>query len=111
MSQTLYVGSHTGDSQVVRVHATPQGRLDRETLPISSGINTVTPTSLSEVEEHNSSDVDDDIEMRNADNREGKGGKIVALKGTFIEVLDRHRNVAPIVDAVLADTDQSGQAG
>ena len=40
--------------------------------------------------------------------REGEG-RVLALNGTFIEVLDTWQNVGPILDAVLIDTDGSGQ--
>lgn len=40
--------------------------------------------------------------------REG-GGRVLASSGTHIEVLDTWQNVGPILDAVLADTDGSGQ--
>ena len=42
-----------------------------------------------------------------ADN-EGEG-RVLALNGSFIEALDTWQNVGPILDAVLADTDGSGQ--
>jgi hypothetical protein len=93
----------------VKLHATPQNRLDRETLPLPNNISAISPASLS----HETSNLlthGEDIEMEGAaDVRPGKGGKIIALKGTYIEVLDRFRNLAPILDAVLADTDESGQ--
>ncbi|KAI0084181.1 CPSF A subunit region-domain-containing protein [Irpex rosettiformis] len=109
-SQVLYVGSHTGDAQILRIHATAQSDIDRDTLPIPSGITTVHPTSLSADPRSSPSLDDDDIEMESVDDKKaGKAGKIVALKGTHIEVLDRFRNLAPILDAVLADTDESGQ--
>jgi DNA damage-binding protein 1 len=41
-------------------------------------------------------------------NRES-GGRVLASNGTLIEVLDTWQNVGPILDAVLADTDGSGQ--
>jgi len=40
--------------------------------------------------------------------REGEG-RVLGLNGTFIEVLDIWQNIGPILDAVLADTDGSGQ--
>lgn len=53
---------------------------------------------------------DEDADMEGIeDKRPGKGGKVVALKGAHLEVLDRYRNIAPILDAVMADTDNSGQ--
>lgn len=38
-----------------------------------------------------------------------KEGKIVRTKGTFLEVLQTYDNIAPILDAALADIDGSGQ--
>jgi DNA damage-binding protein 1 len=40
--------------------------------------------------------------------REG-GGRVLASNGTYTEILDTWQNVGPIMDAVLADTDGSGQ--
>ena len=37
------------------------------------------------------------------------GGRVIASNGTYIEVLDTWQNVGPILDAVMADTDGSGQ--
>ena len=37
------------------------------------------------------------------------GGRVIASNGTHIEVIDTWQNVGPILDAVLADTDGSGQ--
>ena len=47
--------------------------------------------------------------MRSVDMREARGGKIIKTKGSYIEVLSRFKNIAPILDAVLADPDESGQ--
>lgn len=73
--------------------------------------SSVPSVPLSALEGHNSTPGDDeDVDMDGVeDRRPGKGGKVVRLKGTYIEVLDRFRNIAPILDAVMADTDQSGQ--
>ncbi len=38
-------------------------------------------------------------------------GRVIQTKGTYLEVLQTHDNVAPIMDAVLADVDGSGQVG
>ena len=61
---------------------------------------------------HSDSDtyVQEDVDMDDdtLDKREAKG-KIVRTKGSYVEVLESFSNIAPIVDAVLADTDNSGQ--
>ncbi len=41
--------------------------------------------------------------------REIRNGRIINGKGSYVEVLDSYRNLAPILDAVSADTDDSGQ--
>lgn len=81
--------------------------LDSETLLIPGGIHTIRPADLGAPRAESP---DDDYDMRDAsDTREGRGGKVVKCKGKFIEVLASYRNIAPIVDAVLADPDESGQ--
>jgi DNA damage-binding protein 1 len=37
------------------------------------------------------------------------GGLIVLGKGSYLSVLEVFKNIAPIVDAALVDTDSSGQ--
>lgn len=106
------MGSHTGDSQVLRIHATAQSDLDQDTLRIPSNIPIISSISLQEDPRSSSAFEDEDVGMDGAeDRRPGKSGKIIALKGTYIEILDRLRNLAPIHDAVMADTDGSGQVG
>ena len=99
-SQVLYVGSHLGDSQIVQIHSTAYSAVGEDTIPIPTGIQTVTARELA----------DEDIEMDDSDSdkREGRG-KIVRTKGHYLESLESYPNIAPIVDAVLADTDGSGQ--
>lgn len=99
-SQVLFIGSHLGDSQVVRIHTSPISNISTPTLPIPADISTVQLSSFST-------------------SNKGKGrawvtereweGRVLALNGTFIEVLDTWQNVGPILDAVLTDTDGSGQ--
>ena len=43
------------------------------------------------------------------DDNLGKEGRIINTKGTYLEVTQRYNNIAPIMDAVLADIDGSGQ--
>ncbi|KAF7790799.1 hypothetical protein EIP86_001756 [Pleurotus ostreatoroseus] len=97
-NQVLYVGSHMGNPQILQIHATAQAALDTDTLPIPSDISTVSSKELT--------DASGDVEMEDAaaDKRSYKG-KIVKTRGSFVEVLDSYPNIAPIVDAVLADAD------
>ena len=36
-------------------------------------------------------------------------GRVVEAMGSFITVLDNYKNIAPIMDAILVDTDSSGE--
>ncbi|OSX59780.1 hypothetical protein POSPLADRAFT_1048255 [Postia placenta MAD-698-R-SB12] len=103
-SQVVYVGSHFGDSQLLRIHPTPIANVDSETLHIPLGISRVLPSALSPSNKGKQR-ADFDIDSGG----EGKGGKVVEVKGTYIEVLDEYQNIAPIMDAALADLDGSGQ--
>jgi hypothetical protein len=57
-------------------------------------------------------EVDDDDDNPNGGGarkeKEGRG-VIVLGKGSYLSVFDTFRNVAPIMDAILVDTDGSGQ--
>ncbi|EKM59045.1 uncharacterized protein PHACADRAFT_181065 [Phanerochaete carnosa HHB-10118-sp] len=106
-SQVLYVGSVLGNSQLLRISPSPVGDIDSDTLPIPGGIHTIKPAELSTLRAESP---DEDYDMRDAfDTPEGRGGKIVNCKGRFIEELTQYANIAPIVDAVMADPDESGQ--
>ncbi|KAH9942902.1 CPSF A subunit region-domain-containing protein [Amylocystis lapponica] len=103
-SQVLYLGSHMGESQLLRIHPAPFADLDADTLPIPSGITTVAPSSLMA---SNKGKERGDVEM--CEGRGLKDGKILSGKGTYVEVLESYQNIAPIMDAALADLDGSGQ--
>ncbi|KAL4251847.1 DNA damage-binding protein 1 [Abortiporus biennis] len=96
-SQVVHVGSHYGDSQLIRIHPEAFSNIDADTLPIPTGIHTIEPNSL-----QNWNDEDDE------DKREGDKGVIVKTIGNHIEVLEVFNNIAPIVDAITADMDGSG---
>ncbi|KZT11975.1 uncharacterized protein LAESUDRAFT_746751 [Laetiporus sulphureus 93-53] len=102
-SQVVYVGSHFGESQIIRVHPSPVSELNSVTLPIPAGIVTVSPSSL--MSGKGKERADDDV----SSGKEDKEGKIVSGKGSYVEVLSNHENIAPVMDAVLADIDGSGQ--
>jgi len=36
-------------------------------------------------------------------------GRVVEAMGSFITVLDSYKNIAPIMDAILVDTDGTGE--
>ncbi|KAJ3557088.1 hypothetical protein NM688_g1656 [Phlebia brevispora] len=100
-NQVLYIGSHMGDPQIVQIHATAQTAIDTDTLPLPPGMTTVSSKELA--------DESEDVEMEDATDKQDRKGKIVRTKGSFVEVLEKYPNIAPIMDAVLADTDGSGQ--
>lgn len=98
------MGSHFGDSQLLRIHLSPYDKLDSDTLPVPNGITTVPPSSLLSSTKGKQRA---DVEM--TDVREGKDGRVISGKGSYMEVLQNYQNIAPIMDAVLADLDGSGQ--
>ena len=112
-SQVLYVGSHLGDSQLVRISPTPTSDTGADTLPIPKGITTVEPSALgvrspsASAKGKGRADVDWNMDSRAT--KEGKDGKIVSTKGSYLDVIERWENVAPIVDAAMVDLEGSGQ--
>ncbi|KAH9002600.1 CPSF A subunit region-domain-containing protein [Lactarius hatsudake] len=100
-SQVLFIASHFGDSQLVRIHTSPVSNLAAPTLPIPAGVSVVEPSAFSYSSKGK--------RRASTTDREG-GGRVLASNGTYIEVLDTWQNVGPILDAVLADTDRSGQS-
>lgn len=104
-SQILFVGSHHGDSQVIQINSKPVAALDLPTLPVPSDIPTI---SISDFAMHHSrkgkGKGPDEAEIR------GGQGLIILDKGSFLKVLDIWKNIGPVLDAALVDTDCSGQA-
>jgi hypothetical protein len=96
----LFVGSHLGDSQLVRIHTSPISDTSTPTLPIPADVLTSSSfsTSIKGKGKGRAWVTEREIE-----------GCVLALNGTFIEVLDTWQNVGPILDAVLTDIDGNGQ--
>ncbi|KAI0027623.1 mono-functional DNA-alkylating methyl methanesulfonate N-term-domain-containing protein [Vararia minispora EC-137] len=105
-NNVFFLGSHFGDSQLVRIN--------REAL-VSSVIK---PPSL-----YGAPTVDiSTLGLQASFSAKGKGkatddpragdskskGTIVAPKGVYLDIVDTRTNIAPIMDATLADTDGSG---
>ncbi|KAI1790140.1 mono-functional DNA-alkylating methyl methanesulfonate N-term-domain-containing protein [Ganoderma leucocontextum] len=103
-SQVLYLGSHYGDSQLLRIHPTPIANTTVDTLPIPQGVSSVPPPSLVGSDKGKGKATAGDLESGSA-----REGRVVNTKGTFLEVLQNYDNIAPITDAALADIDGSGQ--
>ncbi|KII87876.1 hypothetical protein PLICRDRAFT_42399 [Plicaturopsis crispa FD-325 SS-3] len=110
-SQIVYVGSHWGDSQLIRIHPTPISLLESPTLPIDSDITTTNPSAFvpSSSKGKGKAVGDDDDEDMDADvDSAPLGGLIIAGKGSHVEVVETFKNIAPILDAVQADVDGAG---
>ncbi|KAI0720554.1 CPSF A subunit region-domain-containing protein [Cerioporus squamosus] len=101
-SQVLYLGSHFGDSQLLRIHPSPIANAASDTLPIPKGITTISPAVLASSDKGKG-------RASGEDSPEDQSGRVVNAKGTFLEVLQTYDNIAPIMDAVLEDIDGSGQ--
>jgi DNA damage-binding protein 1 len=98
-SQVIFVGSHLGDSQLIKIESTPVSAGGEPTLPIPHSVQTVPETYLSssskgKVREDSDSTVN---------------GTVVSLQGGHLTALESFKNIAPITDAVLVDPDGSLQ--
>lgn len=88
-NQVVYLGSHFGDSQLLQIISSPIFGSDSPTLPIPASIRTTKPKDLGK--------------------NEDTEGIIVNGAGSYLVVLESFNNLAPIVDGILVDTDDSGQ--
>ncbi|TFK40691.1 CPSF A subunit region-domain-containing protein [Crucibulum laeve] len=113
-NQTLYIGSHMGDSQLVQVSPSPLSYIDSPTLPIPLDINTVTPNALTmpggTKKGKGKAIANDDMDVDEDTTNDVSVGCVVNSTGSYINVVESYKNIAPIMDAVLADTDGSGQS-
>ncbi|KAG6333787.1 hypothetical protein ID866_5298 [Astraeus odoratus] len=94
-NQVVYLGSHFGDSQLLRISPTPVSKLDVPTLPVPPSIPTIKPTELGKSGKRRADDVPE--------------GLVVNGSGCYLLQLESFNNLAPIVDAVLVDVDNTGQ--
>lgn len=111
-NQLVYVGSHSGDSQLIRVSPVPLSSGESPTLPIPPEIKTVSPNTLEALGHRkgkSKSVAADHMDEDYDDEDDASQGYIVETHGSFIEVLSSYKNLAPILDAILVDTDSSGQ--
>ncbi|KAJ3744599.1 CPSF A subunit region-domain-containing protein [Lentinula detonsa] len=95
-NQNMFIGSHFGDSQLVRINQVPSSSSSSPTLPIpKSVLTTVSAERLNTLEDERGF---------------LKKGRVVNTHGSFIQVVQTLvKNVAPIRDAVMVDLDGSGQ--
>ncbi|KAJ6466487.1 CPSF A subunit region-domain-containing protein [Mycena sanguinolenta] len=98
-NQVLYVGSHAGDSQLVQISSTPLVSSDEATLPIPLEIETVPASRLVPPSAKGKGREELSVPLRDC---------VLEVKGSYLRVVDTFKNIAPILDAVLVDTDNSG---
>ncbi|KAG6854676.1 hypothetical protein C0991_003324 [Blastosporella zonata] len=105
-SQTIYLGSHFGDSQLLQLSPTATSSSDKVTVEIPPEIKTISAATLSgpSTSKGKARETDEDSLPRDPTK-----GTVVQTKGSFINVLENFKNIAPIVDAILVDTDGSGE--
>ncbi|KAG6831652.1 hypothetical protein H0H87_004602 [Tephrocybe sp. NHM501043] len=101
-SQTIYLGSHYGDSQLLQLSPTAVSSLDTPTLPIPSDVKTISPARLGRPSASKG-------KARATSDEDNTKGAVVESKGSFINVIGTFKNIAPIVDAIVVDTDGSGE--
>ncbi|KAI6158847.1 CPSF A subunit region-domain-containing protein [Pisolithus thermaeus] len=94
-NQVVYLGSHYGDSQLLRISQAPVSSLDTPTLPIPSSVPTIRPSEMGAAGKRRATEVTE--------------GLVVSGLGSHLAELERFTNLAPIVDAVLVDFDNTGQ--
>jgi DNA damage-binding protein 1 len=109
-NQILYLGSHLGDSQLLKISNTPISSEVVSSLAVPSEVKTVSLESLSytSAKKGKARATSDDMDIDDDDD-DHTHGRVVAPKGSFITVLETYKNIAPIMDAILVDTDKSGQ--
>jgi DNA damage-binding protein 1 len=111
-NQNFYLGSHTGDSQLLQISSSPVSIQEVPSISIPPEIRTCSSGSLSSTkgkgkvwsQNNDDMDVDDDPSGDNFSQ-----GRVVESMGSFITVLDSYKNIAPIMDAILVDTDGTGE--
>lgn len=112
----MYLGSHLGDSQLIKISNTPVSLDVVPSLAIPSEIRTVSLESLSYTSvkkgkakaTSDKMDIDDEDDD-DSDNNNHPRGRVITPKGSFITTIETYKNIAPIMDAILVDTDKSGQ--
>ncbi|KAF9267572.1 hypothetical protein L218DRAFT_895037 [Marasmius fiardii PR-910] len=98
-NQAVFIGSHHGDSQVIKIHTQPTSSEDKRTLEIPPHVRTVPKGAL---EKGKGRAVDEDVD-------DFSNGRVVSNRGTYLTVLQTFKNIAPILDAVLTNVDSGGQ--
>jgi DNA damage-binding protein 1 len=98
-TQIVYLGSHLGDSQLLRIHSSPADSAHNHIISISPDIPVIAPSRI------NTAILQDDDEFDTGTSN----GQVIESTGTYVTVLQTFKNIAPIADAVLADLNGNGQ--
>ena len=111
-NQTLFLGSHLGDSQLLQISPTPTSSLLLPTLPTPPEVKLTMAGKLGapSTGKGKSRRLDDDDDA-NDDlfTKDPAKGCVISSSGSFINVLHTFKNIAPIMDAALVDIDGSGE--
>lgn len=114
-NQCLYVGSHLGDSQLIQISPTTTTTEVPSILSIPPDVRAVSAATLHNIttqkgkekaSSQNDMEVDDDDDSGN-----NTKGRVIEPQGSYINILETYKNIAPIMDAICVDIDGSGQAG
>jgi DNA damage-binding protein 1 len=99
-NQVMYLGSHFGDSQLLRVESMAVSFQEFPTLPISPDIQVIRESDMFSSTKGKGREISD---------TNAKGGSLLALQGKHLTVLETFKNIAPIRDAITVDPDGSKQ--
>ncbi len=111
-NQSVYVGSHLGDSQLVQVSPSAISAEIPETLIIPPDVAAVSASSVSSVASSRKGKekaAQNDMEIDEDNDGDRSKGRVVEPQGTYINVLETYKNIGPIMDAISVDIDGSGQ--
>jgi DNA damage-binding protein 1 len=98
----LYLGSHYGDSQLVRVSSSARQGTMPSSLPVEVIAQSFKSSNSKGKQRAGEADGDTDVGSINK-------GSVVKTEGSYLEVVQTFQGLSPIMDATLADVDQSGQ--
>ena len=101
----VYLGSHLGDSQLLAIDTAPHPTGNRIQIP--GGIPTVSRNASTSTSRKGKERAADSMEVD--EETDNLNGRIIEPEGSYLTVLQSFKNLGPIVSAVLADVEGSGQ--
>ncbi|VDB85583.1 unnamed protein product [Peniophora sp. CBMAI 1063] len=105
-NQVVFVGSASGDSQVVRIRPDAHPQHLHPGPPVL-GLKHASPNDLLSTSSSTTAKGKGKA-VESSETKSVTKGKIIASPGSYLDVLSTWTNISPITDAVLADTDGSG---